>query len=59
MGDDKVYGVLYTLDNTKMYAVKLNADNYSDALKIAQCFCGEKAERALLRLPANSNIFYR
>jgi hypothetical protein len=59
MGDDKVYGILYTLDNMTMYAVKLNAETYSDALKIAKCFCGEKAEKALLRIPANSSIFYR
>ena len=42
------YMIAYLDDQEKIRFVKLQSDNYEDALKIAKCFCGKKAETALV-----------
>lgn len=42
------YMIAYLDVNEKLGFVKLNAETYEEALVIAKCFCGKKAETALL-----------
>lgn len=42
------YMIAYLDEREKINFVKLQSDNYEDALKIAKCFCGKKAETALV-----------
>ncbi len=40
--------IAYLDEREKINFVKLQSETYEDALKIAKCFCGKKAETALV-----------
>ena len=56
--EDKTYALTYLLPrDIRLHAFKLHSRNYKDALRIAQCVCGQQAAKCLIVVHKNSALF--